>query len=345
MSSVKQTLELAEELKARLSYPLTQAYVHGVARSIFRRTLHDDLGPIQTDSNKEGRVFCEKMRTALTMGEFFYLSDEMRSVVEHAAQSLTGTEVFTPEVFPSPFGFLVFEQGRVIIDRGGRKVVVKAMLWAPDSADLPAEDGGPRSVPGKVMYAFGDTQDSRDEALVTARLTEDPKTMSMLDALGRLHLIHMGFIPDGSRIGPATITSDMLDEYGVPFPSENADRFLFSFLLMLRQKITSSRKEVAAPKYARHLAKRHLPSQVTVVLLRRIEGVNRTEGESKIEWGCRWLVRGFYRTQPVSARHPLARPDGSGGYVATIYIHPYVKNSDRVDLPFKTTTVINAMTR
>jgi hypothetical protein len=39
-------------------------------------------------------------------------------------------------------------------------------------------------------------------------------------------------------------------------------------------------------------------------------------------------VRGHWRRQPCGPEHPLAEPDGHGGFVAIIYINPYIKGPE-----------------
>jgi hypothetical protein len=119
-------------------------------------------------------------------------------------------------------------------------------------------------------------------------------------------------------------------------------RFIMSFLLMLNQTITRPEREQVSPKQAARFAKRNLPSAVTVVHMRRIEGGSREGSESHVEWQHRWVVRGHWRNQPVGPGYPGAR-EVDGKLVARIWIAPFVKGPQ--DAPLVVSTKVYALSR
>jgi len=332
----RQTLDLMENLRTSLSRPFVQSYLG---------TFLDDVkekrgGMSYTGTTKQvGEFFAMQQRRTLEVATPYFLAADMLPVVEYAAKGLDGLEYFTHDLFPSDHGFLLFDGGHMVTDRRGKKMVDSALVWSRTVAQY---DGTSYTSPGTQVTVYSDSADPRDE--VTAEIRRDGGD-AYVESLGRLQMTHVMFLADDARVGPATVSDvDIRDEYGQPVQADNSARILMAFLLMLRQTITSTSREQVSPKQAQRYAKKRLPSYVTVVQMRRIEGIHRAEGESKIEWANRWLVTGHWRHQPVGPAYPGAIEEQPGEFYVRLWIAPYLKGPDGAPLKPSTRKVI-ALTR
>jgi hypothetical protein len=107
-------------------------------------------------------------------------------------------------------------------------------------------------------------------------------------------------IPVGpSRIDvPEDYAAQLKEENAVPTPFTSVERLLHALWLMLDQTIVNTREEHVRPKHSHRARKMNLPTMVTIIDLRRLEGYKPADGESHTEWSHRWVTRGHWRWQP-----------------------------------------------
>lgn len=108
--------------------------------------------------------------------------------------------------------------------------------------------------------------------------------------------------------------------------TEGLSRFVLAGLAWLNQKVvTAETQQVERHRRKEFMrATKQTQCDVRVVQLRRSEPSERREGESEVEWSCRWAVSGHWRNQPCGPQNTDRRLQ---------YIMPYVKGPD--DKPFR----------
>lgn len=362
----KQTLDLLEEVRAKMSYRHSQDYLSATVESIRRSGGMEYPGRTEQD---RGQAFVSTLETHLRNADAYFLTDEMLSVVLWAAKGLDETDTFDRELWPTDFGFLVIDKGLVSTEIRGRQIVTKAISWGPVQFGHESHDPERETHGGMQVVYWCDMDDARDE------VNQDLIDMFSADVagpfireirgMGRLQVNHVEVLRFGAHVGPITFNTSPAQDaetrrveelsakrLGLLSPSERAAhayisdlpmipqaenhaRWVLAFLMMMNQTLTSVEPERVSPKAASRYAKKRIPSMVTVVQMRRYAGAHRDAGETRVEWHHRWIVRGFWRNQPY-------REDGQTVY-RKIWIAPYVKGPE--GLPFKQSTKIYALTR
>jgi hypothetical protein len=305
----------------------------------------------------------ENARASLPQAECFLVTEDMSLLVQSAAAGLEGTDRIDRTIVPTRSGLVRFVRPLPIRDIRDQTLLVSWLLWFPVLTMKSRHDQG-EPTEAICYLMFNDRlTDPDDVELGTRRLLagqvpwdppleRDPETgewgpepgwtaeqaaagvRAGMEHFGRWAFIGSEIMFDGMRMGPPSVPPNedlrnkLFAEGLEATEYTSSPRYLHALWLLLNQTITQKRPgEIERP--ARRRAERaQIPARVTVVELRRIRG-KESEEPSLVEWSHRWIVRGFWRWQPVSDRHPLAQPNTgqtpSGDWVARIWIAGHVR--------------------
>jgi hypothetical protein len=320
-----QVLDLLGLMNTQITQQAPRAYAEAVVEMIFTRSqtagglwFH---GPNLMENSK---VIARHLQSLLAGAHAFHVQAEMTDLVQAAALGLDDTTPWRTSLLPTGVGFVYFDKPLVTMDVRGRHLKAHAILWGPAETT---------SGTVTAVYWFNDIDDPDD--LLLAHAQHENMTLDKLRQLGRLQLFHVDLIPPDHPIGPMQIPIDgeheaqIAAEGDVAHTPDNTVRAFVSYLRLLSQTLVKVAPGVPDRAALKRATRRRLPGLVTTVTLRRVEYVgNETHNETEVEWSHRWLVRGHWRRQPCGPEHPLAEPDGHGGFVAIIYINPYIKGPE-----------------
>lgn len=161
---------------------------------------------------------------------------------------------------PRKWGFAVFEEPIRFAELRGREIIVHIITWGPAA--------GPDNHPGYLVQTFNDLRREPDE--IAALM--NPQTRGFL---GRWHGISTYWMPNGLRIGPNTIEPTEEDRRRVAadgasaFITRNTGRIILALWQMLGETLSDHSIERAPRAQARRMARAELPTEVTVITLRR----------------------------------------------------------------------------
>lgn len=286
----------------------------------------------------------------------FKVSHDLGMLVEHAADQLDGTDLIDLRLPPTECGFVSFDRPFPQIDQRGRTMLAHFLLWVPSTLNYGAIDSNGRRTEGGLhsgislfwlndMWRQTDDVDAMMRESLPAAEYEKYRTIN-----GRFAIVAHEHLTAGQRLGPSVIppspemAAAILAQEGTEArKGTNAIRTAHALWLLMDQ--TLARKDDAdLPRPTRRRAeKRRMPGKVTVVRLRREEQAGRQPGESDIEWAYRWIVRGYWRWQPVGEYHPRAQEFEPGVFKARVYVSGHVKGPE--GKPFKVTEKVYSLDR
>lgn len=328
MTTPSQVLDLHVGLEADLSRPIASEFVSGVLASLWSQDNGErgwardaELTPA---AHAAGEAGADHMRSLLRGAHNYHVQAEMTDLVIHTANELADTARWQRRFLPTEVGFAYFDKPIRAIDVAGRESKVHAYLWGPARIQL---NNHVESV--IAVYEFSDIHDP--DQITREMMAQHEMTYEQFRQMGRLQLWHQSFYTDDERMGPPTLTPP--EDYAariaaaghVPSESTNAKRIFAAYIRLMNQtiiKVSEAKPERAAVKRA---TRRNMPSRVSTVTLRRVEYVGDTHEDTNVDWQHRWIVRGHHAWRRCGADHPLAEPDGEGGYRCFVYINPYLK--------------------
>lgn len=328
-----QVLDFQADLKARFDNPAMLAYVKSHF-TIDHRTHLMGMGLTDEQAMREAEAqvpgLMEGHRVALQVGSAYYVDPDMTELITWAAAGMDASDVFRRDVLPTVAGFAYFDNPWIIHDVRGVDLKVNAVLWHPTRTRDMAT-GIERT--GIVMLMLNDQDHTPDD--IALSLLADMKTRGAYDiyraTMGRWGVIGWEIVVDGTAVGPETIElttykrDELLGEGIMPSDFTNSRRIMLAFWLMLGQTITDVSESEIPRAFARRARRMGIPDRVSIIRLRRRVMEERGVGEVAVEWSHRWYSRGHWRWQPVSEHHPLAEPDGSGGWKARLWVRESIK--------------------
>lgn len=297
-------------------------------------------------ATQEGTRIASVIPTAIQVSSAYYVEPDMTDLIVFSSAGMDESDTFRYDELPTECGFAYFEKPLVIHDVRGTDLFANGVLWFSTTNTEPST-GERRS--GTMFMMLNDhftTPDTSALRIMSGSLTHLDYDIYRA-VLGRWGVIGFEMLYDGQQIGPPIAIADMaklveIESEGlVAHEFTNIRRQVHAFWLMLGQTITKvSDSEIPRP-YARRAKRAKLPGRVTVVRLRRHAYPDHGVGETSVEWSHRWYVRGHWRWQPVSQHHPLAEPDGTGGWKARIFVRPAIKGP--ADKPLFITTKVYSL--
>jgi hypothetical protein len=252
---------------------------------------------------RDGVGFVGRSARALKLADTYWLGSEVDELVWAGVSSLPQTVRLTPDLLPSPHGFLSLERPRRVLINDGQPGILRAVQWSDVDLSGPggtlrrgisslsyiSVDGSPPIPAMFSSWVYGETiHESLDRELKVAGwngaeggvrhdLTDDDKRMTAAQAL-----------------------------------------LLGSFWLFVRQSILVTPLTTAERHVRRRIERTEWPSSpvIRVVQLRRRESRSTHEvTPTERDWSCQWVVRGHWRQQFYPSKHANL----------PIWITPYVK--------------------
>lgn len=158
-------------------------------------------------------------------------------------------------------GFVVLEKPIEFRELRGRRTIIHSLTWGP------AQDRGGET--GWLLTTFNDLYREPDEVAVE---TDRPELRRLL---GRWHGIGTYWLPNGLRVGPSTIPPSpeqeqrMTDEGLTAHGGLNMGCMVLALWGLLDETISTHTHERSDRAIMRLAARRKLPTEVTVITLRR----------------------------------------------------------------------------
>lgn len=339
-----QVLDHHVDLQARLTRPLAR-------RAWTEHLVLDHADVVAADVaryNAEASV--GYLQRAVRQAAAFHVRPEMCTLLTYAASQLGGTDAIDTTLAPTASGFVRFETPLAFQDARGMRLLVSWIIWGPIKTAQSPDPGRRMTLaqleraralgrPGDAMgvWLFNDQDDHPDDAADRDMGWTDAQVARVRAELGRWGLIGTTILTDEQRVGPAFTAptaekaAEVLADGQMPTSYSNAARLVHAFWLMLNQTVVRSSDGELDRASRKRAGRAGLPPRVTVIELRRTEG-SRGDGESLVEWSHRWIVRGHWRNQRVSEHHPLAVSAEGGGFVARIWVAPFVKGPEGMPL-------------
>lgn len=300
-----------------------------------------------------GRDIAAHEIQALSMGEAYLVTSDMMDVVEYASRSMDEPRL-EKEWMPTPYGFAMFEQTRVVTDVRNHEMASNAITWHQTVEPLPYADmtvineaGQPQPVapgnryPGVRISMWTDKDERHDDWLRLVHETAEGKRTGfdwdlsqagdgsgmrwmgqreaeeVLRTAPPLSCCHSMFIPFNVVFTPMDNTEETLAKIHASSSNTSWLQWISAMWLLMGQTLTS----VIGADIDRHTRKRmirkSIQPRVSVIALRRKAGQSHEHPDGQlIQWHGKWLVRGHWRNQPYK--------DGS---IRPIWINTFVKGN------------------
>lgn len=284
-----------------------------------------------------GRLRQEMLRAA-SEADLYWVSRDMLTVANAAANSLPAEAVVEEHLPPSREGLIVFEEPLMITDLRQKMLRTTAALWVHTGRGirvymLTDRNDAKDSVNIKLRSQMGD-DDFMDfprftPSHVSTATFGEPLPMSL--TIGGGMVVPPEEQVDVIRGEDGTVSWRFSQSMTGPMKAEAVPdlllRILISVWRLMRQTLAGvEREEAKVPKSMRRWMERQkLPGAVTMILLRRRE-YERGNGDRRVIWSHRWLVRGHWRLQPYK--------DGRREW---IFIAPFVKGPEDAPLHLRDT--------
>jgi len=229
-----------------------------------------------------------------SQADTYYVSEEISDVLVGGFDTLPSSPL--GDIRPSsPYGWAYFERPALcpFPSPAGKPWKVKAVIWGPDSYE------------GLNVCIF--VQHPRSSHLPCSGMTN----MSWSSSWDREWV----YPRSGVALHLGYANRDL---------SNWVSKLFFSFFAFIRQECVSIQTTQASRPIRRHAPKAYTAEPVIRIIQLRRRGPATNGGEpKKIDYGCRWLVRGHWRNQFYRSSHSHR----------LIFIPPYVKGPD--DKPLK----------
>lgn len=349
MSTPTQVVDLHLRLDNDLASEKGHRFTTGALASMFTAQDHDGTPAAwakdaarrkyTAEATAKAEMALLHMRSLLRGAYNYHVSDDMTDLVVHTGNQLADEARWQRRFLPTEVGFAYFSKPIRVMDVAGREAKVHAYLWGPAMTD----DG----TSGTAVYQFNDINDP-DEVVADILATAEVD-MDYVRSFGRLQLWHVSMIVDGETMGPPELEIPdnylfVIRERGyVPSRVTNSTRYFAAFIRLLNQTIVQVSETKADRPAVKRATRRNIPALVSTIQLRRVEYKGDTHSETSVDWQARWLVRGHNAWRHCGENHPLAEPDGEGGWRCFIYIAPFIKGPP--DKPLRLTEHVYNLSR
>lgn len=266
-----------------------------------------------------GQGLAEWQANRLDQCETYWVSDDMQTLVEHAAQSYPITEQFMRVDLPTPTGFVLFDRSSLFNDRWKKKLSFKALAWWEAS---PLTEG--RNKPGVEVAYYTDPMEPEDE--YNTDISEEYRSQTSLS------LVHLGFWPyEETAEGLLLEAIDRgYEEHDID-SAQSMMSFQKTFWRLIQQRVAHIDQRPAdrhALRRARRAGFLMEHDEVKVVTLRRYKENDHPEADGEagtVDWSHRWIVDGHWRNQ----FYPKA------GVHRQIWINPFIKGPEELPILVK----------
>lgn len=251
-------------------------------------------------------LLVDRLRTA----ETYWLSDTVRPLVLHGAQSLPAATTVTLTLPPSPEGFVYLETPVNVWVSGHVQARLHALQWLPVRMRPGLQDPV-----GSAYFAPGDIEGFAILSYVESGGLIRPGLMGQWyfsHTFREVGVIHAN--QRDSEMSDDDVTTNLM-----------AVALWASFCLFVKQRILVTRSQLAERHTRKRLERERWGATplVRVVELRSKEARRHPAVEPvEREWSCQWVVRGHWRQQFYPSKHQTQ----------PIWITPYVKGPENKPL-------------
>lgn len=342
-----EVLDYKADLMLKLHHPaILRMWIYQIAKDtkVAVQFGRSQMGQISDETaERNAGLSLLNLRNQLPTAEAYHVNNDMSTLVTFSASRLDQDDRFNIESAPSDAGLVRFDGGLPFEDVRGKKLTISWMAWLPVET---VDAGTGQRKRALQLFLWNDHREEPDDIYREMVGKEGDRWPEVDRTIGRWGFIGAEMIYAGDHLGPAMVdpgeerAAEILAAGATPQAFSNSKRLLYALWLMLGQTITATSSE-PIPKPTRKRAERaKIPPRVTVIYLRRKE-TRRTEGESKVEWSHRWVVKGDWRWRRCGKDHPLAQPypkemaDTAGLYRARVWIDDFVKGPSDKPLVMK----------
>lgn len=285
------------------------------------------------------------LERALSIAETYYLSPDMQQFAQLAAEDFPDDEAILKEDLPSEAGFLYLPQRIPYRDIRSRVQQVYAIIWCNNRGWLLTDRQDPDDeISRKIRELIPD--DSLRSFRATGRWDVNGAVEFVFgQPIPSRVVFPRGVIPERADVTfqkrPDAGTAMLVDGQERPDIYDLADlapdellRFLLAVWRLMQQTLAAVEHDQSHPRATRRRAERkHIPTGVTVISLRRRAGHYEGTGQSI---NYRTLVRGHWR-------RVWCGPKDGERYRRAVYIHEFIRGPE--DAPLIIRKRVNALVR
>lgn len=337
MIRAQDTLELLADL---VKTSLNEEYIDAVAfRILATRLINEEAVSgvdARTNPNKKSH---QESADYIAMGVAavsrlatpYYCDPEMSAVIEASAKVMDTTDITDTTLIPAKYGFCYFARGITISDG----MIMHGMLWA----EVPKNPGV------YWVYGFNDRLNEADGSTYSwDQYMEHHQVKSAIKTTRWIYRFQVQYA-DGEKLSLVTpeerekVAKTTSEKYNMGTITLEPRQVFHALMLMLNQppEVIQISKTEATKKKAARLKEKKMPTEVTVVNLRRKYATTASgyHEPSDREYSHRWVVNGFWRWQQYK------KEKGGEWLRKRIWIDSYVKGP--ADKPLHITDKVYAL--
>lgn len=333
-------------------------FVQRMQSKSFRQVVESSIRSNQP--NLDERDLTDHITRTFADGDTYSVSADMVDLIEYSAHQLDESDRADIDLFPSRSGVVSLEVPLVFEDIRGYGTKIHWISWGI-AAHEKISAFGARITKRSMLVSFWTDMSDPDE-IATELYRKVPKGQ-VAQMVGRWGFVGVGTLEDGARLGTQTYTIAEHDDEAYwtnrrqqeiaeqmdtllrpPLPTAKVPslrRYVWAMVLLMGQEIVSKEQSTHTKAESKVLARNGAGSAVTVVTLRR-KSHRRSEGESRVGWAHRWLVKGFWAWRKCGENHPASQ-EYEKGYRARVWINDYVKGPEGKS--FKVTDKVYRLSR
>jgi hypothetical protein len=300
MINARDTLELLADL-AKVSR--NDQFIEASSFRILATTLINDqvakgITPDERTDGKEVKSTSDYLAfgvAAITNSnpKVFYCDPEMSAVIQASAGAMDNTDLTDLTLLPSKYGFCYFAQG-VRLSEG---MIIHGLLWCEQPKD-------PNNI---LLYGLNDKLNEEDRSRGSWAEYLENHGYDQIKHERWVFRFHLSYTA-GTQLSPLSpeereeFTAKSRELYKMHTIDLDPRQVFHALMLMLNQEpeVIQISKAEATKKKAARLVKKSMPTEVTVIDIRRKYATtgSASSGTSDREYSHRWVVSGFWRWQP-----------------------------------------------
>lgn len=254
--------------------------------------------------------------------EAYRVTEDMSTLIQHAARGLDSSDTFDVDLPPTPTGIVRFERPLPLTEVRGHSMLAHWLTWGPAFMEITGPDGKSTQQRALLLTWWNDMLEPDEVTLEAIKDLTSEQLDDLRVGFGRWMFVGAQIQAHGAPVGtaetqiPEQMMAELLAEnVDHPTTPTNLIRYAHAFWLMLDQQVTVTAEEPMRDVVRKRAVRRSgIPGRVTVIDLRRGPS-SRGSGESLVEWSHRWVVRGHWRWQAVGKDRAERRRTWVNGHI------------------------------
>lgn len=300
MINARDTLELLADLaKVSQNDEFTEAASFRIyATTVINNSIIDGIDPESRTDLKELKKSADYLGFGVAAisnmtPRVFYCDPEMSAVIQASAGAMDTSDLTDPSLVPSKYGFCYFAQG-VKVSEG---MTIHGLLWG----EMPGNPGN------YLIYGLNDKLNEPDGSQVSWTEYLETHQFNSIKYARWIFRFQTSYT-EGQKLSPVTpeereeFTAKSREMYRMHAIELDPRQVFHALMLMLNQEpeVIQISKTEATKKKAARLKQKKMPTEVTVIDIRRKYATTGSAGggDSDREYSHRWIVNGFWRWQP-----------------------------------------------